>query len=102
MGEAVAAAGEAELLGPWGHGTPEDEARARANGELSGGAPGEAAGATEKGTQEAVEVEVPTEPEAGDGVRRVLERMYLHQSVYVIMMVFELLFEVTHGFSKLV
>lgn len=69
----MAAAGEAELLGPWGHGTPEDEARARANGELPEAAPSEAAGATEEGSQGAVEAEVPPEPDAGNGVSTVLD-----------------------------
>lgn len=62
---ATVAVGAAELLGPWGHGTPEDEARAVVAGKfvesLEESTLGEEANAAEMS-------EVPDEPEAGAGV----------------------------------
>lgn len=71
IAEAVAAAGTTELLGPWGHGTEEDEARAQEAAKVGGqgGARGSGAGeGVGGGQEEAREEEVPAEPDAGDGV----------------------------------
>lgn len=67
------AVGAAELLGPWGRGTQEDEARALASGELLGsvgveGQGGEEASAGVKGDGGDERDEVPQEPAAGEGV----------------------------------